>query len=334
MTGRLARWLWSLAWRPGPRAGARLVIVRHHRVYGAGETPLYRVGVSAEVLERQLDMLSAAGLTPVTVSEGMDWLGSAPHGMKVAMTFDDGYADNVRLALPRLAARGARASFFLTAGLIEERRAPWWDTLAHALERATVPRLEGVAGLAQTLPLTDRGARGRALVALLPLFRVGPERQAALLETLRARLGVSAAPPCELATWGEARALRDGGMEVGAHTLTHPFLSACDRERQRAEIAGSRALLAGRLGELPAGFAYPGGDYDDVSLDEVARAGYRWAVATRRGDNGPGTPGLELRRRGLSDGACLTPRGRFSRRLALAELHGAFDRVRGVESYA
>lgn len=332
--GRLARWLWSLAWRPGAESGARLVIVRHHRVYGDGPSPLYRIGVSAAVLERQLDMLAGAGLTPVTVTEGLEWLASARAGRRVAMTFDDGYADNVRAALPLLVARGARASFFLTAGLMEERRAPWWDVLAHALERTAVPRIEGLDGLPEPLALVDRADRQRALGALLPLLRVAPERQHALLEALRERLAVRETPPCELATWEEASALVKAGMEVGAHTLTHPYLSTCDRERQRAEIAGSRARVAERLGVEPAGFAYPGGDHDAVSREEVERAGFGWAVATRRGDNLPGASRFELRRRGLSDGACLSPRGRFSRRLALAELHGAFDRMRGVESPA
>jgi peptidoglycan/xylan/chitin deacetylase (PgdA/CDA1 family) len=206
--------------------------------------------------------------------------------------------------------------------------------LAHALERTRRDRIEGLEGLAEPVPLGSHAGRARALVALLPLLRVAPERQRAWLETLRDRLEVSDAPPCALATWEEARALTAAGMEVGAHTLTHPFLGTCDRERQRAEIAGSRSLVAERLGVTPAGFAYPGGDYDAASLEEVERAGFRFAVATRRGDNPRGAPRFELRRRGLSDGACLTPRGRFSRRLALAELHGAFDRLRGVESLA
>ena len=334
MNGRLARWLWSLAWRPGPSAAACLLIVRHHRVYDESDAPLYRIGVSAGVLERQLDMLAGAGLMPVTVSEGLEWLATASGGRRVAMTFDDGYADNVTLALPRLRARGARATFFLTAGLMEERRAPWWDVLAHALEHTRRDSVEGLVGVPEPLPLGTRAARARALVALLPLLHVAPGRQTEWLDALRERLGVGETPRCALATWEEARALAAAGMEVGAHTLTHPFLGTCDRDRQRAEIAGSRTLVAERLGVTPAGFAYPGGDYDAISLEEVERAGFRFAVATRRGDNPPGAPRFELRRRGLSDGACLSPRGRFSRRLALAELHGAFDRMRGVESHA
>ena len=40
-------------------------------------------------------------------------------GPYVAITFDDGYVDNRVHALPRLAARGMTATFFVTAGFVE-----------------------------------------------------------------------------------------------------------------------------------------------------------------------------------------------------------------------
>jgi hypothetical protein len=55
-----------------------------------------------------------------------------------------------------------------------------------------------------------------------------------------------------------------------------------------------------------------------------------YAVTTQTGDNRPGAPRYQLRRRGFNEGACLGPGGRFSSRLAMAELDGAFDRLRGA----
>ena len=119
----MSRWLrWWMSLLPHARpAGPRLVIVRHHRVYGAGERPLYRLGVGAELFDRQLGLLARLGLTPVTVAEGLAWLRGAREGRRVALSFDDGYRDNVTLALPRLVKAGARATFYLTAGLMERR---------------------------------------------------------------------------------------------------------------------------------------------------------------------------------------------------------------------
>lgn len=336
MSGRVARWAWSLV-RPAGGAARRptLVIVRHHRVYADGETTLYRLGISASVLAAQLALFRRLGLAPLTVSEGLERLAAGRPGRWLALSFDDGYADNVTRALPLLAAHGARATFYLTAGLMEERRAPWWDVLAHALERAAVPRATYDAG-GPGLPLepgTPAG-RARALAALLPTLRVPLEVQSARLEQLRATLGVREPAPCALATWNEAARLAEAGMEVGAHTLNHPFLSLHAPARQREEIAGSIELIARRLGVRAAGLAYPGGDHDADTLEAAAACGLGHAVTTRAGDNGTERPRLALRRRGLSDGACLGPGGRFSDRLARAELEGAFDRLRGVEAAA
>src|SRR6185503_4712210 len=139
VSGRTVRWLMSLAHRPRSAAeGASLTIVRHHRVYAESERPLYRLGVSTRVLEQQLALLARHGLAPLTVSEGLTRLASERRGRWVAMTFDDGYEDNVTRALPLLQRHGAHATFYLTAGLMERRVAPWWDRLTHALEQARV----------------------------------------------------------------------------------------------------------------------------------------------------------------------------------------------------
>ncbi len=333
MSGRAIRWIMSLAPRArNGAAGPRLTIVRHHRVYGDGERPLYRLGVSESVLAAQLDMLVALGMTPVTVAEGLAALGAGEPGHRVAMSFDDGYADNVTRALPLLSARGARATFYLAAGLLVERRAPWWDELAHALEATRAAEIPAIdrGSRAAALPLRDPGSRARALRALLPGLRSEPATQRAALDALRERLEVRDPAPCELATWDQATRLAEAGMELGAHTLSHPFLSLLDRPAQDREIAGSIDRIERRLGVRPRGLAYPGGDYDAASVAIARARGLEYAVTTRAGDVAPAAARFELPRRGLSDGACLGPDGRFSRRLARAELDGAFDRLRGT----
>ncbi len=326
MIGRALRWLASLPPRPSPRgAGApRLVVVRHHRAYTADERPLVRLGVTVEVLRRQLAALVGLGLTPVSVSEGLARLDAGRPGRTVALTFDDGYADNVEQVLPLLREFGARATFFLTAGLIEERRAPWWDELEHLLGATSCAEVE-LDG--RTWSLADRAGRAAALRAAVAAFRVAPERQRSRLADLAGRLGVSDPAPCRLATWAACARLAEAGMEIGAHTLTHPFLTTLSPAAQAAEIGGSFDLLERRLGLRPRGFAYPGGDHDEASVAAAAAAG-EWAVTTRAGENDGGTPRHTLRRRGLSEGACLGPTGRFSARLMRAELEGVFEPLR------
>ncbi len=336
MNGRALRWIVSLAHSPTGRNGApppgpRLTIVRHHRVYADHERPLYRLGVSESVFAAQLDLLVAHGLTPVTVSEGLERLATGEPVHAVAFSFDDGYADNVWRALPRLHAAGARGTFYLTAGLMEERRAPWWDELAHALETTREERLHiDLGGATWSLPLQRRADRAAAVRRLTAAFRVPPVERDHRLAELRMRLGVSRPATCELASWDTATALVRAGMEIGAHTLTHPHLTTLGIDAQAQEIRGSADLIERRVGVRPGGFAYPGGDYDDGTAAIMPSLGFTHAVTTRAGVNDPGTPRFELVRRGLGDGACLGPSGRFSGRLMLAELHGLFDRARAT----
>jgi peptidoglycan/xylan/chitin deacetylase (PgdA/CDA1 family) len=265
----------------------------------------------------------------VTVREGLERLESGARGRWVAMSFDDGYADNVHAALPALREHGARATFYLAAGLIEERRAPWWDDLAHVLESTRRPRLEWqLDGHRFDQPLGSRAEKARALAALVPALRVPPAEQRARLAALAARLEVREPARCLLAAWPEAARLAEAGMEVGAHTLTHPFLTLLEAAEQESEIGGSVALVAERLGVRPSGLAYPGGDYDARSVAAARAAGLGYAVTTRAGEVTRDVNRFELLRRGLSEGACLGPGGRFSARLAIAELDGAFDGLR------
>lgn len=333
MSGRLVRWLLSLGAAPNRAAfeSPRLTIVRHHRVYANGERALYHLGVSERMLEGQLQALAKSGMTPVSVAEGLQRLEKGAAGHHVAFSFDDGYADNVERALPILERAGARATFYLTAGLMEERRAPWWDELAHALTHATKTSATiEWGGTPVALDVAHESGRDAALRALLPLLRVVPAEQHARLAALRGALGVTDRAPCEFADWALAKKLVSAGMEAGAHTLTHPFLTLLSPDSQRREMADSAALIRERLGCGTPGIAYPNGDHDAATTSAARAAGFQYGVITRSGDvtaTSAAGARFELPRRPLTEGACTGPFG-FSARMTLAETRGAFDALR------
>jgi len=326
------RWLLALAaggWsaRSGP---PRLTIVRHHRVYADGERVLYRLGVSETVLAGQVAACARAGAVPCTVREGLARLSRGEPGHAVAFSFDDGYADNVTRALPVLERHGARATFYLAAGLMETRTAPWWDELAHGLEHARRPAARFEAGgAALDLDVASPAGRGAALRALLPRLRVAPPEQRVRLDALRAALDVREVPRCELADWPLARRLAEAGMEIGAHTMTHPFLTLLSPDAQCREIAESVALAAERTGAEVTGLAYPVGDHDERTVEAARSAGLAYAVTTAAGDCAPSSPAFRLPRRALPEAASVGPGGRVSARMVGAEMRGAFDRLRG-----
>ena len=81
--------------------------------------------------------------------------------------------------------------------------------------------------------------------------------------------------PAELAT------LQRGGLiEIGAHTVTHPFLSRLPEALQRDEIHRSKADLETTLGSAITSFAYPHGDYTTATVAVVREAGFTNACST------------------------------------------------------
>ncbi len=86
-------------------------------------------------------------------------------------------------------------------------------------------------------------------------------------------------PVLPLLDWEALGRLRDAGVSLGAHTLTHPRLSRCGAAQLQAELALSAEEIHRRLGERPRGFAYPYGDLDSA-VAEAAASTYRWACTT------------------------------------------------------
>lgn len=80
--------------------------------------------------------------------------------------------------------------------------------------------------------------------------------------------------------WNELRVLRDEGMEIGAHSVTHADLTTLGLEDLRTEIGQSGAAIAAELGQAVVSFCYPGGHFNDTVVTATREAGYTSATTT------------------------------------------------------
>ncbi|MEI8350247.1 MAG: polysaccharide deacetylase family protein [Candidatus Omnitrophota bacterium] len=77
--------------------------------------------------------------------------------------------------------------------------------------------------------------------------------------------------------------LKNTKVQIGSHTLTHPDLSKISREKLTREIQGSKETLSRLFSCEITAIAYPGGAFDERTLNEVASVRYLCACATNRG---------------------------------------------------
>jgi peptidoglycan/xylan/chitin deacetylase (PgdA/CDA1 family) len=222
--------------------------------------------------------------SPITLGDFLGHLEGRPLPPNpVLVTFDDGYRDNVDVALPILQRYGVRAVFFIATHYVGGRRLYWWDRISWIVKHARRYEFDvpGVGTL--EIDERDRSAVERRL------HRLVKERPNLDLETFLDDLAHRADAPWSRAveddlvarhvmTWDDVRALRQAGMDVGSHTRTHRVLQTVPPDELEGELAGSRSDLETELGEEIRTIAYPVGRpvaQNPVLRHALEAAGYR-----------------------------------------------------------
>jgi peptidoglycan/xylan/chitin deacetylase (PgdA/CDA1 family) len=282
---------------PGRRP--RAVVLVYHRI---GERALdpWRLTIDPEIFAGQMETL-ARDWSPLSLDELVEGFGRRRLPERaVAVTFDDGYADNLNVAAPILLEHGIPATLFVAADLVDTGGPPWWDELAALLleparlpptlslsiggGRWRVPPLAAGKRAANTpLPWeAEPGTRLRAFYEVWLALRAlnAPTREAALDE-IAEWAGAPRPAGRVLLAWEQLREFAAlPGFGLGAHTLTHPALPSCSPEDARAEIAGGADRLRARAGVEVDQFAYPFGAWTPSVARLVAELGFRSAYTT------------------------------------------------------
>jgi peptidoglycan/xylan/chitin deacetylase (PgdA/CDA1 family) len=207
----------------------------------------------------------------------------------VAITFDDGYADNEVAALPILEELEIPATFFVSTGTIGTAHEFWSDEVERIiLGEWTFPeRFElDDSRFKRTWPTATVGERHVFYREMLAAMKeVDAMRRNSWIRQLRqwARAGEEGREFNRAMTIKELELLgRSSWATVGAHTVTHTPLSSLPVAEQRREIEDSKRDLESWLGREVTVFSYPFGqrcDYTPESVDLCREAGFIKAAA-------------------------------------------------------
>jgi len=283
-------------------AGPRPLILIYHRIdtpeidpWGLSVSPA-RFAEQIELLRRTREILTLQDFVRLHRSRKLP-------RKAVAITFDDGYANNFYNAAPILRSFDAPATFFIASGYLD-RSEFWWDELQRLI-LSTNPLPPSF-----TLSIEGRPTRFEAASSqepISPRWRVWdspsrPEFKLMLdlwdrmrklpaqsrdhvLQQLRGLISAGASGSTRdhrPMTQDEVASLsRHEMFEIGAHTVSHPALSAQAADIQRVEIEQSKAACEHLSGRPVVSFSYPFGDLSKQTIRLLREADMTSACATK-----------------------------------------------------
>ena len=268
----------------GSGRDAKLLILMFHRVLAAPD-PMHPEEPTAEEFASRMDLIRSV-FEVLSLQQAAARLAHGTLPPRAAcITFDDGYRNNREFAAPILADRGMVGTFFVSTGYLDGGRM-WNDSIIEAVRRAPATldlrHLHlGVHGL------PDWAARLALSRDLLSRVRyLEPSERLSVTDSIVEACGAQLSTDLMMST-EQLREMHALGMEIGAHTVSHPILAKVEDEVARREIVDSRRRLQEIVGADVTSFAYPNGrpaqDYTTAHPTMVREAGFHAAVTTAWG---------------------------------------------------
>jgi len=257
--------------RLGDRSGA--FILYGHRVSDDDEG--FMQGLAPAWLDQQLAYLTSH-YEVISLRNLVDCLSrkSPVPERSVVLTFDDGFRDNYTNAFPLLQKYRVPATIFAVTGAVSDGDLPWSQRLGYLFQNTSAGTFCHALTEGKELSLDTTIDRKLAYQRVKPAISVMPrlEREAVIAEIGR-KLDVCA-PKDRIMTWEQAREMHASGVEIGAHTVSHPLLAELPLAEAIREIKTSREDLERELGIEEPSFCFPAGSMNAELLALIPQLGF------------------------------------------------------------
>ena len=214
----------------------------------------------------------------------------------VAITFDDGFANNLEIAHKVLTNYGVSATIYLATGFISRTKLIWTDSLERIILEAPIDTPSFSIGPKICLQFFSRKLKECSLQKVKKeLKSCSPYKRMILLKKIEQIIGqeIKGIRHNEIhnfLTWDQVRYMKNSGIwEIGAHTVHHHSLGSLGFLRGQQEIRKSLVRVAKetKSSEVPL-FSYPEGQSKDIpkyAIDYLRKMGLKSAPSAEPGQN-------------------------------------------------
>jgi len=244
-------------------------------------------------LKRMVSRLKAGGSIPT------DW---------IVLTFDDGYKDNMEIALPVLKNYAATGTFYITFDVLAGKKIFFYDRIQYLIDNTPLETvIIDINGKKCHFKITNQVQKDEAVIRMVLAIR--GEKQDFQEEFIK---GLQ--KKCMIALEQELfsiyldsddiHTLSSTGMEIGSHTISHPNLLTLSHSELFDEIQNSRRSLEKLAGREISAFSYPYGKRNAFNRKvkaQVKDSGYSSSVTTLYGFVYSETDSYELPRIGVRE---------------------------------
>ena len=268
----------------------RACVICYHRIlpddeFEADKSPNSNLIMPTSKFAEQMEFLSE-NHEVVSMDGLVDYLESEPdrdsNKFVVAVTFDDGYKDNLTHALPILEQYNIPATIYITTRFPEGDTWMWWNEIWDYLDKNDA--LE-VNDLNEGRTIRTPRQKIKCFNKLFDwILNLSYEKQKKYVETITKSVARKQYSNLCL-NWEEIKILDQHPLvTIGAHTNSHPNLKKLTEQEAFAEMSYSKNLLEEKLKHSVEHFAYPHGTHNEADVREfelASRCGFRTAVTTR-----------------------------------------------------
>lgn len=208
----------------------------------------------------------------------------------LAVTFDDGYRDNLEQAVPVLRAHGVPYVIYVPTAFVEGKATIWWEDLEAVIGKREQIVMHLPKGRI-AFDISSHALKRKAYYEIMEFLMtsVPEQQQREIVRELAWQAGIDTAAHCraEIMNWSELSELgSDPLCTIGGHTVNHYAVSRLTEQEVLAEMKEGARIIEMETGKWPRHFAYPYGHAHAAGPRDFAlagQAGFETAVTTRHG---------------------------------------------------